>query len=142
MQTQPLTSETIIVARQRLLGLRLPDGSLGAVFSHLCTALALAPNMQVRRIRQHPVLKAALVSVNVETAGGPQQMNVLQVWGIPLWLAGIRISAVAPTLRERLVIFQREVADALYRHFFQPIEPVGPAPNEAAGRTSQRLPRR
>lgn len=139
MQMQPLTPSTIIVAQQPILGVRPPDGSIGAVFSYLCTALALAPNKQVERIRRHPVLKTALVSMTINTAGGPQQVNVLQVWAIPLWLAGIRFSAVAPALRKRLVIFQREVADALYRHFFRPIEPVDQAPDEASGPASQQI---
>jgi hypothetical protein len=63
------------------------------------------------------VLKTALVSMTINTAGGPQQVNVLQVWAIPLWLAGIRFSAVAPALRKRLVIFQREVAGCFVSPF-------------------------
>lgn len=130
---QPLVPDTISVDRQPILGVQLPDGAIGAIFTYLCSALSLIPKVQIRRIRRNAVLRKALISVSIETAGGPQRMNVLLAWGIPLWLADVRLSGVAPALRERLEIFQEEVADVLYRHFILRADVASPALEEPPG---------
>src|SRR5260370_717993 len=80
-------------------------------------ALQLERSSQVRRIRDDDVLADQLVPVQVETAGGPQPMEMLTAWAIPTWLTGIKLGKVAPAKRDAIRAFKREAADVLYQHF-------------------------
>ncbi len=102
-----------------ILAVRLPDGRIAAVLSTLCDALQLNRPGQLQRIRNDDLLTDQLVLAQVQTAGGPQPMDVLTAWAIPTWLTGIKLSRVAPEKRPAIQIFKREAADVLYRHFSQ-----------------------
>ena len=93
----------------------------------LCEALGLHTNDQAQRLRNHPNLTLALVLVRIETSGGPQAVNVLISWGIPLWLNGIRSGRRSPEERKRLFIMRREANAALARMFFQPPVTIEPS---------------
>jgi hypothetical protein len=56
------------------------------------------------------VLQDALVTLTVETAGGPQQVQCLRADALPLWLSGIQASRVKEELREKLIRYQKEAA--------------------------------
>jgi len=129
---EPLQQATITIAGCDLQAVLLPDGQPAIVFAALCEALALKPSSQAQHIRAHPVLIEALASARLETAGGSQIANVLIAWGIPLWLAGIRIASVKPNARQRLIIFQKEIVALLYGRFFSAATAAIPEPQPAA----------
>jgi hypothetical protein len=132
---EPLEQATITISGCALPAVLLPDGQPAIVFVELCEALEVESSSQARRIRAHPVITEALASARLETAGGFQVANVLIAWGIPLWLAGIRLASVKPKARPRLIAFQKEVIRALYRHFFSPTTAISePAPQHLPGR--------
>ena len=124
----PLRQMMLTIAGKQLIAILLPDGQAGIVLSMLCEALGLHTNDQAQRLRNHPNLTLALVLVRVETPGGPQAVNVLVSWGIPLWLNGIRSGGRSPEERKRLFIMRREANAALARLFFQPPVAAEPAP--------------
>ncbi len=128
---EPLQQATLTIAGCNLHAVLLPDGQPAVVFVTLCEALALKSSSQVRRVRAHPVLTEALVGARLETAGGLQVANVLIAWGIPLWLAGIRLASVKPGTRQLLIIFQKEVITTLYQHFFAPPTTALPEPSHS-----------
>jgi hypothetical protein len=119
----------ITLAGLRFLAVILPDGQHGLVLSMLCTALGLRTHKQAERLRAHRVLANALALVKIETAGGPQTVNVLLSWGIPLWIATIKPGWQSPEYQERLLVIQQSVGTALARLFFQPPATTEPAPS-------------
>ena len=123
----PVRQMFLTIAGKQLIAVLLPDGQAGIVLSMLCEALGLHTNDQAQRLRNHPNLTLALVLVRIETPGGPQAVNVLVSWGIPLWLNGIRSGGRSPEQRKRLFIMRREANAALARMFFQPPAAAEPA---------------
>lgn len=117
---EPLQQAVLTIAGCALYAVLLPDGQPAIAFAALCEALSLDSAGQIRRGRAHPVLGEAFALARLETAGGSQVANVLIAWGIPLWLAGIRLASVKPSARERLIIFQKEIVATPYGHFFSP----------------------
>jgi len=114
-----------------LSGVLLPDGQTGLLHTPLCKGLDLIPRKQAEIISRHPTLSAALVRVQIPTAGGPQQVNVLLSWGIPIWLGGIRLGGRSPLYRRRVEILQREVNTALARRFRDKLAELGINPSLA-----------
>ena len=127
--TVALQQAELSIAGLMLMAVLLPDGQTGIVLSFLCEALGLNYHKQVYLLRTHPELRLALALVKIQTAGGPQNVNVLVSWGIPLWLNGIRSGRRSPEQRKRLFIMRREANAALARLFFQPPVATEPAPS-------------
>jgi hypothetical protein len=116
----PVEQATVPFYGRDLVAVRLSDGRVCAVLRWLCEGMQLEVTAQVRRIRRKTALRDDLVSVRVETPGGPQAMPALALHGLPGWLYGIDESRVAsPEARDAVVLFQREATDALYKHFSQ-----------------------
>jgi hypothetical protein len=101
-----------------LAAIRADDGKVYAPVRQMCNALGLAPDPQVRRIRRHAILSDGLKGVtNLVTPGGVQTAFVLRADLVPLWLSGIRTSAVSEEIRPKLERFQREAAAVLWEAF-------------------------
>lgn len=116
----PLEQDEVTIDDLLFTAVLLPDGQTGGVVSQFCDALGLVPNTQAHRLRGDPVLSFALVLVQIETAGGPQVVNVILAWGLPLWLNSIRAGRRSPVYRARLMVLKRRAAAALARCFFRP----------------------
>ncbi|HUY79874.1 MAG TPA: phage antirepressor N-terminal domain-containing protein [Ktedonobacterales bacterium] len=116
----PLEQAIVPFYDQEIIAVRLPDGRIAAVLASMCGVLQLITRGQARRITADPVIVDYLLPCIVQTAGGPQDLDVLVAWAIPRWLTGIRLGMVAPAKRPGIEAFQREAADALYRYFLQP----------------------
>ena len=116
----PLQQDEVTIDDLPFTAVLLPDGLTGGVLPQFCDALGLVTHSQAQRLRGDPVLSFALVLVQIETAGGPQVVNVILAWGLPLWLNSIRASRRSPVYRARLMILKRQAAAALARRFFSP----------------------
>ncbi len=139
----PVEQDMVPFEQTTILGVRLPDNRVAALFSLLCEVLHLDRSGQVRRIKADRAIAHCLIPARIETPGGPQVLNVLIAGAIPTWLSGISLGKVAPELRPTLLAFQREAADVLYRHFFKiNAEPAAPPEAErpsAPHRSARRL---
>ena len=124
----PVEQQIVPFHDREIIAVRLPDGRIAAVLNTLCDAVGLERTGQLVRIRDDDLLAEQLLQARIETAGGPQAMNVLTAWAIPTWLQGVRVSRVAAEKREAILAFKREAADVLYRHFAQ--RPALPAPGD------------
>lgn len=101
-----------------LIALQEPDGTIYAPLGRLCDNLDLDRQAQARRIQRHEVLKDGLKMLMLQTPGGEQQVQCLKLSLLPLWLSGIQASRIADTaLRDKLIRYQREAADVLWRAF-------------------------
>ena len=108
----------IIFYGDELTAIRANDGRVYAGMTQMCNALGLDAQAQRRRIERHAVMNDGLKGVaKLATPGGSQASYMLRVDLVPLWLSGIRTSAVRDEIRPRLEKFQREAAAVLWEAF-------------------------
>jgi hypothetical protein len=121
-----------------LVAVQQPDGTIFVLFTRLCDNLGLARRAQVLRVQRHAVLSQGLITLTVQTDGGPQQVQCLKLTLLPLWLSGIQASRVKPELQDKLVRYQHEAADVLWQAFRpQILVEAPPADRESALAISQ-----
>lgn len=96
---------------------KLPDKSLGASMKSLCAPLEVARVGQTARIKRTPALARALVLVTIATPGGPQLIDVLLSWAIPIWLSGLQVTRLSPEKQERARIMQERAIAAIEAAF-------------------------
>ena len=83
----------------------------------MCENLGIDPDSQRKKLQNKPWAVTVL-----NTATGPDgknyEMLTLHLDSVPMWLATIESSRVAPEIREKLVAYQKECARVLRDHFF------------------------
>lgn len=101
-----------------LTAVRANDNRIYAGLTQMCNALGLDAQGQRRRLERHTVMSKGLKGVdNLSTPGGIQSGYVLRADLVPLWLSGIRVSAVKEEIRAKLEHFQEEAAAVLWEAF-------------------------
>ena len=106
----PFEGDELVAAKQS-------DGTILVAFSRLCENLGLNRRGQVQRVQRHTIMNRGLVSVTVDTEGGPQTIQCLRLDLLPLWLSGVQASRVKPELQEKLTRYQEEAATVLWDAF-------------------------
>lgn len=106
----PFEGDELVAAKQS-------DGTILVAFSRLCENLGLNRRGQVQRVQRHAIMNRGLVSVAVDTEGGPQTIQCLRLDLLPLWLSGVQASRVKPELQEKLIRYQEEAATVLWDAF-------------------------
>ena len=97
-----------------LTAVRANDNRIYAGLTQMCNALGLDAQGQRRRLERHTVMSKGLKGVdNLSTPGGIQSGYVLRADLVPLWLSGIRVTAVKEDIRAKLEHFQEEAAAVL-----------------------------
>ena len=104
--------------------------------ARLCDNLGIDRPTQTQRIQEHEVLRTGLVSLRLQTPGGPQETQCLRLDLIPFWLAGINSRRVRAAVREKLVLYQRECAAVLWDAF----KPAGQPSSAALASTAELSP--
>jgi hypothetical protein len=119
-----IEQRTVDFYGDELLAVRAGDGHVYVSLRHLCEALGLARQGQVRRIRDDKILSEGYQGGNVllppspdGRGGGMQKAGMLRVDLVPLWLSGVRIQAAKEGIRPKLEQFQREAAKVLWEAF-------------------------
>jgi len=123
----PTEQDTVPFYGHDLVAVRLPDGQIAAVLRWLCDGLGVNIQSQMRHIRGRAVLAEGLVSVRIDTEGGPQTMPALTLDVLPGWLFSVDERRVKPEARADVVLFQRECAKVLADHFTRKHPPALPA---------------
>src|SRR5436853_2463646 len=115
--SNPLAQHIVPFYGDELIAVQQPDGTIFVLFARLCENLGLGRESQVRRVNRHAVLSQGLITLTVQTDGGPQQVQCLKLSLLPLWLAGVQASRVKEELQDKLILYQTEVAEVLWRAF-------------------------
>lgn len=103
------------------------EGEVWVPLLPVCEALGVSPQGQLAKLRAKPWATIKII-LSVAGDGKARQLAAVDLRSLPLWLATIEPSRVKPEAREALVAYQREAADALYRHFLAPpTDPGGPS---------------
>ena len=114
----PIEQKQVLFYEDELTAVRADDGRVYVGITEMCNALGIDPQAQRRRIERHAVLAGGYKGVaKLATPGGVQPGYVLRVDLVPLWLSGIRTSAVNETIRPKLERFQQEAAAVLWEAF-------------------------
>ncbi|MFL5804992.1 MAG: phage antirepressor N-terminal domain-containing protein [Roseiflexaceae bacterium] len=131
--TDPLPQRIVPFYSDELVAVQQPDGTIFVLFSRLCENLGLSRWTQSRRVQNHAVLSTGLVTLPVETPGGPQEVQCLRLDLLPLWLAGVPARKAGEEIKEKLILYQTEAAQVLWREFKpQILVEVPPADRESA----------
>jgi hypothetical protein len=126
----PVEQATVPFYGRELVAARLADGRIAAVIRWLCEGMGLDTTAQIQRIKRKAALREDLVTVRIETAGGPQAMPALLLHGLPGWLYTIdETRARQDDAREAVIRFQREATDVLAEHFARRPAELTPPPN-------------
>lgn len=88
------------------------------VLKPIVEAMGLQWHAQRKRIHRNEVLREGASMMDLPSVGGVQTAMCLPLTRLNFWLATIETSRVRPDLRETILNYQRECADALYAHFF------------------------
>lgn len=115
--SDPLPQRIVPFYGDDLAAVQIPDGTIFVLFGRLCDNLDLVQQAQARRAQRHAVLSEGLVSLTVQTSGGPQTVQCLRIDLLPLWLSGVQVTRVKESLHEQLVRYQREAAFVLWEAF-------------------------
>lgn len=104
----------------RLIALRgdTPESTMVAM-KPIVEGMGLAWEVQLRKIKAHPVLSKGMTMMVIPSAGGPQETVALPLTRLNFWLALVQTNRVPDAdTRERIITYQAEAADALFHHFF------------------------
>src|SRR5260370_479465 len=111
---EPIEQHTIMFYGKPLTAVRLPDGSPAVVFNQLCENMGLERTAQVRRVRRKKAIAQGFFLARIDTAGGPQVVNVLTLRVTAGWLFGIEPGSADEDKREEIERYQAECVDVLY----------------------------
>lgn len=114
---ETVEQKTVLFYDDELVAVRGDDRQVYVSLAHMCDVIGIDRRSQVRRIRQHMILGEGYYLGNVETAGGRQQMGLLRVDLVPMWLATLETSRVSDDIEEKLVRYQKEAAKVLWEAF-------------------------
>lgn len=93
------------------------EGTITIVIRRFCEALGLAFWPQLRKLKSDPSISVTMMVMQVSGDDQRREVACLDLRSLPLWLATIHPSKVAPELREKLVAYKREAAESLAEHF-------------------------
>jgi hypothetical protein len=112
----PTEQKTVLFYDDELTAVRA-DSDIYVSIPQMCGSLGLDTQAQRRRMERHEIMAEGMGVAKLATPGGQQDTYVLRVDLIPLWLSGVRVSAVRAELRPKLARFQREAAKVLWQAF-------------------------
>jgi superfamily II DNA or RNA helicase len=93
------------------------DGERYMNISAICNALGLRPGPQKNRIKRTPSLLPGLRMLAVETRGGEQTINCLNIQFIEPWLDGLQIDALSQANQKKFAVLRNDLV-ALARATF------------------------
>ena len=109
--------QEIIFYEDALTAVKAANGSIYAVISHMCDALGIDVEGQVRRVQRHSVLARGFTWADILSGQQSRRVRMLRADLVPLWLSGLRTSMVKDEIRPKLERFQDEAAKVLWEAF-------------------------
>jgi antirepressor protein/ORF6C domain-containing protein len=94
------------------------DGHWYIRLDHMCEHLGLDSNSQRRRLQEHPAIGDRCIPIVIDTpyrdSIRKQEVWFLDIHVLHLWLGMIQVLKVREELRERLIRYQRDLAQSLW----------------------------
>ncbi|MFP4440920.1 MAG: phage antirepressor N-terminal domain-containing protein [Chloroflexaceae bacterium] len=137
MTDLPLTPHTVTFYGDEILAVQEPEKNhIYVPMARMCENLGVDRPSQIERIQEHEVLKSGLKTFKLQTAGGVQETQCLRLDLIPFWLAGLNVNRVKKSVRDNLLLYQRECAAVLWDVF----RPAGQPSSAALATDGERSP--
>ncbi len=114
----PPREEIVEFDGDRLIAVVLDDDGVATPVRLLCESIGLDADVQMKHIREHPVLASSLRVVSITTERGVRSVAALLHPMIPYWLATVPPNQVNAASQPKLLRYQREVANVLARLFY------------------------
>jgi hypothetical protein len=93
------------------------EGTVHVVIRRVCEALGVDFSRQLRKLKEDPASCVVMMSMQIPGDDQRREVACLDLRSLPLWLATIHPSKVAPELRPKLVAYKLEAAEVLAEHF-------------------------
>jgi len=101
--------QVVLVEGEEITAVRVEGEGIFLPLRPMCVALGIDYSGQTQRIRRHDVMAEALRRVRIETGGGTQIFQCLELESTLMWLATVEGRRVKESLRQRLHLYQRWV---------------------------------
>ncbi len=105
--------ESVRIGTDDVQAIRGPDGEGYVVLRRMCEVLGIADQSQAVKLKEAPWAATTMI-VATAVDGKNYECFCLHVKSVPMWLATIHANKVAEHVRPKLVVFQKEAADALH----------------------------
>jgi P22_AR N-terminal domain/ORF6C domain len=115
--TEPTAALPVTLFETPVLAVRAQDGSIYLSIRDVSQSISIGANAQLRRLRNHAVLREGLRRFRVNTGGGPQVQDFLLLEHVPTWLLMINAARVSEGARTRLTWFQKYIVRKVYSAF-------------------------
>lgn len=117
------------------------DGKVWVIVRRVCEAIEIGFTGQHDRLSNPARAPWACIRVMRmhDATGREQDVFCIDMDSVPMWLATINASRVAPHLREKLVLFQKEAAKVLRDHFLGKASFAAPTDDVGALKVALRL---
>jgi hypothetical protein len=96
------------------------EGTADIIIRRFCEALGVSFQGQIEKLKADPSISIKMILMQVPGDIQRREVACLDIRSIPLWLATIHPSKVAPELRAKLIAYKREAAEVLADHFLGP----------------------
>ena len=104
------------------------DGKPYVAMRPIVENIGLQWGSQFNRIQRHPVLKSTVFMMTTVAEDGKQrEMLCLPLSMLNGWLFGVDVNRVREEIRPKLLRYQTECFEVLYRHFMTAQRPYNPA---------------
>lgn len=98
------------------------DGEPYVAMRPVCEGIGLNWQGQLERIKRHPVLGKGVRIIRTPSISGDQDYTYLPLSMLNGWLFGVDANRVKPEIRERLIEYQAECFQVLYKHWHGPTQ--------------------
>ena len=96
-----------------LAGIKTQNGKIYIIVKTFCESLGIFPNSQIKRIRRDDFLNEGGVIMALPTNGGQQDVFLLELDFLPMWLTGIKADRCREEIRPYLKEFKLKAKDVL-----------------------------
>jgi hypothetical protein len=107
---------TIKFRDDTIFAVKREDGVFIAV-KPITETMGLSWSGQFERLKDDPVLSKGIRTIRIPSPGGTQEMTCLRLDLLNGWLFKIDVRRVKEEIRERLIEYQEECYEVLFRHF-------------------------
>lgn len=113
---------------------RTVDGLIFVVIKNITDGLGLDYSSQLRKLKSHSVLKKRVSQMTINTAGGNQEINCIELKYFTSWLLTVNPSKCRDEIKDNIEDFQERAADILSEAFLgkQITQPALPQSYEEA----------
>lgn len=117
----PVEQKTVNFNGAELMAVKANDGKIYAGVKWICMGLGLSEGQyqnQTRKLNEDVVLSKGIAKIQLPTAGGPQEVLVIELDFLPLWLAKINANIIeVQAVQDRLIEYQLRAKDVLAAAF-------------------------